>query len=167
VAELTRLQEVLRDTSVVVISDEVYEHMVYGGEHQGVARFPELAARSIIVSSFGKTYHVTGWKVGYAAAPAALMAEFRKVHQFNVFTVNTPMQHGPRRLHGQRLAPPGAARLLPCQARPLRRRLARIAFKRGAYLRNFVYAFAEMTSDRLTRPLVERAMSGEADDYQL
>jgi methionine aminotransferase len=94
VAELTRLQEVLRDTSVVVISDEVYEHMVYGGEHQGVARFPELAARSIIVSSFGKTYHVTGWKVGYAAAPAALMAEFRKVHQFNVFTVNTPMQHG-------------------------------------------------------------------------
>ena len=62
--------------------------------HQSVARFPGLAARSLIVSSFGKTYHVTGWKVGYVAAPAVLTAEFRKVHQFNVFTVNTPMQHG-------------------------------------------------------------------------
>ena len=81
--------------AVMVISDEVYEHMVYdGAEHQSVARFPELAQRSFIVSSFGKTYHVTGWKVGYVAAPAALMTEFRKVHQFNVFTVNTPMQHG-------------------------------------------------------------------------
>jgi methionine aminotransferase len=93
-AELLRLAELLRGTDVVVISDEVYEHMVYSGEHQSVARFPELAARSVIVSSFGKTYHVTGWKIGYAVAPAALMAEFRKVHQFNVFTVNTPMQHG-------------------------------------------------------------------------
>ena len=64
-----------------------------GALHQSVARFPELAARSFVVSSFGKTYHVTGWKVGYVAAPAPLTAEFRKVHQFNVFTVNTPMQH--------------------------------------------------------------------------
>jgi methionine aminotransferase len=73
----------------------VYEHMVFDGEpHQSAARFPGLAARSLIVSSFGKTYHVTGWKVGYVAAPAPLSAEFRKVHQFNVFTVNTPMQHG-------------------------------------------------------------------------
>jgi len=69
--------------------------MVFDGQgHQSVARSPELAARSFVVSSFGKTYHVTGWKVGYVAAPAPLMAEFRKVHQFNVFTVNTPMQHG-------------------------------------------------------------------------
>jgi methionine aminotransferase len=69
--------------------------MVYdGAAHQSVARHPELAARSVLISSFGKTYHVTGWKVGFAAAPAALMAEFRKVHQFNVFTVNSPMQHG-------------------------------------------------------------------------
>ncbi|MEO8922347.1 MAG: pyridoxal phosphate-dependent aminotransferase [Caldimonas sp.] len=93
-ADLQRLAELLRGTDIVVISDEVYEHMVYAGEHQSVARFPELAARSVVVSSFGKTYHVTGWKVGYAAAPASLSAEFRKVHQFNVFTVNTPMQHG-------------------------------------------------------------------------
>jgi len=94
-AQMERLAALLRPTDAVVISDEVYEHMVFDGAlHQSVARFPELAARSIVVSSFGKTYHVTGWKVGYAAAPAALSAEFRKVHQFNVFTVNTPMQHG-------------------------------------------------------------------------
>jgi methionine aminotransferase len=94
-AHMQRLTELLRGTDVIVIADEVYEHMVYDGAlHQSVARFPELAQRSFIVSSFGKTYHVTGWKVGYVAAPAPLMAEFRKVHQFNVFTVNTPMQHG-------------------------------------------------------------------------
>jgi len=94
-AQMQQLTELLRDTDVIVVADEVYEHMVYDGAlHQSVARIPELAQRSFIVSSFGKTYHVTGWKVGYVAAPAPLMAEFRKVHQFNVFTVNTPMQHG-------------------------------------------------------------------------
>jgi methionine aminotransferase len=94
-ADMQRLAELLRPTDVFVISDEVYEHMVYdGARHESVARIPELAARSFVISSFGKTYHVTGWKVGYVAAPAALSAEFRKVHQFNVFTVNTPMQHG-------------------------------------------------------------------------
>ena len=93
--DMRRLDELLAPTNVLVISDEVYEHMVYDGQqHQSVARYPGLAARSFIVSSFGKTCHVTGWKVGYVAAPAALTAEFRKVHQFNVFTVNTPMQHG-------------------------------------------------------------------------
>ncbi|HEY5580350.1 MAG TPA: pyridoxal phosphate-dependent aminotransferase [Rhodoferax sp.] len=93
--EMLRLQEILAPTNVLLISDEVYEHMVFDGqEHQSAARFPGLAARAFIVSSFGKTYHVTGWKVGYVAAPAALTAEFRKVHQFNVFTVNTPVQYG-------------------------------------------------------------------------
>ncbi|MBX3607492.1 MAG: pyridoxal phosphate-dependent aminotransferase [Piscinibacter sp.] len=93
--EMERLAELLRPTDTLLIADEVYEHMVYdGARHESVARHPELAQRAFIVSSFGKTYHVTGWKVGYVAAPAALSAEFRKVHQFNVFTVNTPMQHG-------------------------------------------------------------------------
>ncbi|MGQ0710714.1 MAG: pyridoxal phosphate-dependent aminotransferase [Rhodoferax sp.] len=93
--DMEQLAALLRPTQVLVISDEVYEHMVFdGATHASVARHPELAARSVLVSSFGKTYHVTGWKVGYVAAPAALMAEFRKVHQFNVFTVNTPMQYG-------------------------------------------------------------------------
>ncbi|MCG5078854.1 pyridoxal phosphate-dependent aminotransferase [Paraburkholderia tagetis] len=93
--DMRKLEEIVRGTNVLILSDEVYEHMVYDGQpHQSVARYPELAARSFIVSSFGKTYHVTGWKVGYVAAPAPLTAEFRKVHQFNVFTVNTPMQVG-------------------------------------------------------------------------
>jgi methionine aminotransferase len=69
--------------------------MVYdGARHESLCRYPELAARTFVISSFGKTYHVTGWKIGYVAAPTALTAEFRKVHQFNVFTVNTPVQHG-------------------------------------------------------------------------
>jgi methionine transaminase len=94
-ADMLQLQALLEPTQVLLISDEVYEHMVFDGElHMSAARFPSLAARAFIVSSFGKTYHVTGWKVGYVAAPATLTAEFRKVHQFNVFTVNTPVQHG-------------------------------------------------------------------------
>ncbi|MDO5087441.1 MAG: pyridoxal phosphate-dependent aminotransferase [Comamonadaceae bacterium] len=93
--DMLRLQELLAPTNVLLISDEVYEHMVYAPlRHESAARYPGLATRAFIVSSFGKTYHVTGWKVGYVVAPAALSAEFRKVHQFNVFTVNTPMQHG-------------------------------------------------------------------------
>ncbi|RJG01243.1 pyridoxal phosphate-dependent aminotransferase [Noviherbaspirillum sedimenti] len=94
-ADLEALADIVRGTDILVLSDEVYEHMVYDGvRHESLSRHAELARRAFIVSSFGKTYHVTGWKVGYVAAPAALTAEFRKVHQFNVFTVNTPMQHG-------------------------------------------------------------------------
>ena len=92
--EMRQLEALLAPTDILLISDEVYEHMVFdGAEHQSAARFPGLAERAFIVSSFGKTFHVTGWKVGYVVAPAALTAELRKVHQFNVFTVNTPMQH--------------------------------------------------------------------------
>ena len=98
VADMLKLQDILAPTDVLLISDEVYEHMVFdadkGQMHQSAIRFAGLAARAFIVSSFGKTYHVTGWKVGYVAAPASLTAEFRKVHQFNVFTVNTPVQYG-------------------------------------------------------------------------
>jgi methionine aminotransferase len=93
--DMQQLAALVAGTDILLLSDEVYEHMVYDGAlHQSVSRHPELARRSFVVSSFGKTYHVTGWKVGYVAAPAALTAEFRKVHQFNVFTVNTPVQHG-------------------------------------------------------------------------
>ncbi len=93
--DMLKLQDILAPTNVFLISDEVYEHMVFDGQdHMSAARFPGLASRTFIVSSFGKTYHVTGWKVGYVAAPASLTVEFRKVHQFNVFTVNTPVQHG-------------------------------------------------------------------------
>ena len=93
--DMLALQELLAPTDILLISDEVYEHMVFDGQpHQSAARFAGLAARAFIVSSFGKTFHVTGWKIGTVAAPAALTAEFRKVHQFNVFSVNTPMQYG-------------------------------------------------------------------------
>ena len=94
-ADIAALTAIVRGTDILILSDEVYEHMVYDGQrHESVCRAPELAERSFVVSSFGKTYHVTGWKIGYVAAPAALSAEFRKVHQYNVFSVNTPMQHG-------------------------------------------------------------------------
>ena len=92
--DMARLAALLEPTDTLLISDEVYEHMVYDGVgHASASSHPSLAERSFVVSSFGKTFHVTGWKVGTVAAPAALTAEFRKVHQFNVFTVNTPMQH--------------------------------------------------------------------------
>jgi methionine aminotransferase len=92
VAQLAALAE---RHDLVVISDEVYEHMVFdGGAHRSLSAHPSLRERSFVISSFGKTFHVTGWKVGYCVAPPPLMAEFRKVHQFNVFTVNSPMQVG-------------------------------------------------------------------------
>jgi methionine aminotransferase len=92
--DLRMLEGLLRATDIVVVSDEVYEHIVFDGHrHQSVAHFPGLAERSFVVSSFGKTYHVTGWKTGYVLAPRELMAEFRKVHQFNAFVTNGPVQY--------------------------------------------------------------------------
>jgi methionine aminotransferase len=92
-ADLEELAAIVRDTSIVVLSDEVYEHIVYDGAvHESVLRHPELAARSIVVYSFGKTFHCTGWKVGYAVAPAKLSAEFRKVHQYLTFCTFHPAQ---------------------------------------------------------------------------
>jgi methionine aminotransferase len=92
--DLRMLESLLRNTDITVVSDEVYEHIVFDGHrHQSVASFPGLAERSFVVSSFGKTYHVTGWKMGYVLAPKDLMNEFRKVHQFNVFVTNGPLQH--------------------------------------------------------------------------
>lgn len=91
--DIVQLQEALRHTNVIVVSDEVYEHIVFDGAlHQSLCRFDDLAGRSFICSSFGKTFHVTGWKVGYCCAPADLMREFRKTHQFNVFSVDHPAQ---------------------------------------------------------------------------
>ncbi len=92
--DMAKLQKLTERTDIIILSDEVYEHIIFDGyEHQSVARYPKLAERSVIVSSFGKTYHCTGWKVGHVLAPKELMREFRKTHQFNVFSVNTPVQH--------------------------------------------------------------------------
>ena len=93
-ADLDELEMTLRGTNVLLLSDEVYEHIVFDGAfHQSLARRPALAERAFIVSSFGKTFHTTGWKIGYCCAPRDLSAEFRKVHQFMVFAVSSPMQH--------------------------------------------------------------------------
>lgn len=91
--DMLQLQEILRDTDIILLSDEVYEHIVFDGKlHESAAKYPDLAARSVICSSFGKTFHATGWKMGYCVAPKPLMREFQKVHQFNVFSVNHPLQ---------------------------------------------------------------------------
>ena len=92
--DITALSAIVRESGIFVISDEVYEHIIFdGARHESLARYPDLAERAFIVGSFGKTYHVTGWKIGYAVAPAALTAELRKVHQYVTFTTITPVQH--------------------------------------------------------------------------
>ncbi len=92
--DMLQLEKITQSNDIVILSDEVYEHIIFDGyEHQSVSRYPRLAERSFIIYSFGKTFHATGWKMGYCLAPQELMAEFRKVHQFLVFSVNTPLQH--------------------------------------------------------------------------
>lgn len=94
-ADMDALVKLTKDTDVLILSDEVYEHIIFDGEeHHSVAKYPELRERSFIVASFGKLLHTTGWKIGYCLAPAKMSTEFRKIHQFNVFSVNTPMQVG-------------------------------------------------------------------------
>jgi methionine transaminase len=133
--DMAQLEALVKDTDIVLLSDEVYEHMVFDqARHESVLRYPGLAERSLVVSSFGKTYHITGWKVAYCLAPRELMAEFRKAHQFIVFTVHAPSQyaladfmkkpgwydqlkalyHGKRDIFRQALAG-SRFELLPCQ----------------------------------------------------
>jgi methionine transaminase len=92
--DMKELESITQNSDIVILSDEVYEHIIFDGlKHQSVCRFPKLAERSFVVFSFGKTYHTTGWKIGYVLAPTKLMTEFRRVHQFIVFTVTTPLQY--------------------------------------------------------------------------
>lgn len=92
--DMKRLETLIKGRDIIVLSDEVYEHLIFDGlQHQSVSRFPILAAQSIVVGSFGKTFHTTGWKTGFIMAPKNITAEFRKVHQFVVFAVNTPIQY--------------------------------------------------------------------------
>ncbi len=93
-ADIRALIEIVTDTELLILSDEVYEHIIFDGrQHESMCRYPELAARSFVVSSFGKTYHATGWKIGYCLAPGPLSKEFQKVHQFITFASNTPVQY--------------------------------------------------------------------------
>ena len=92
--DIAELKNIVRNTNVLILSDEVYEHIIFDGlKHESMSRYPELAERSFVVSSFGKTYHTTGWKIGYCLAPAHLSVEFQKVHQFLTFASNTPIQY--------------------------------------------------------------------------
>lgn len=92
--DLQELERMTRNSGILVLSDEVYEHIIFDGiPHQSVCKYPALFDRSLVICSFGKTFHATGWKMGYCVAPRRLMKEFRKVHQFMVFAVNTPIQH--------------------------------------------------------------------------
>ncbi len=92
--DMERLERLTRGTDIIVLSDEVYEHLIFDGlQHQSACLFPELAKRTLVIGSFGKTFHATGWKTGFVLAPEKLMKEFRKVHQFVVFAGNTPVQH--------------------------------------------------------------------------
>lgn len=91
--DIRQLREVVKDTPILIISDEVYEHLIFDGfEHQSILRYPDLLERSFVSFSFGKVYHCTGWKLGYSVAPEGLMKEFRKIHQFNAFSCDTPKQ---------------------------------------------------------------------------
>jgi methionine aminotransferase len=93
-SDIDELSQIVKNQDILILSDEVYEHLIYDGQtHHSMARYEELRQRSFIAASFGKLFHTTGWKMGYCLAPANLMAEFRKVHQFLVFSVNTPMQY--------------------------------------------------------------------------
>lgn len=119
--DLDELERIVSDTGILLLSDEVYEHIIFDGiAHASIARRPALMARGFLVSSFGKTFHTTGWKIGYCCAPAALSEEFRKIHQFMVFAVSTPMQHA---LAGF-LQDPEPYASLPAFYRPKRDKLA-------------------------------------------
>jgi len=92
--DIAALRQIVEKNDLLIISDEVYEHIIFDGlTHQSMLRYPELAARSFVISSFGKTYHTTGWKIGYCIAPAALTESFQRIHQFLTFSANTPIQH--------------------------------------------------------------------------
>jgi len=92
--DIEQLQQIVQDTGIFILSDEVYEHLIFDGkQHESILRYPDLVERSFVCFSFGKTYHCTGWKLGYCIAPPQLMKEFRKVHQFNCFSCNSPVQH--------------------------------------------------------------------------
>lgn len=92
--DIEQLQQIVKDTGIFILSDEVYEHLIFDGkQHESILRYPDLVERSFVCFSFGKTYHCTGWKLGYCIAPPQLMKEFRKVHQFNCFSCNSPVQH--------------------------------------------------------------------------
>ncbi len=161
-SDLDALADVVRDTDILIISDEVYEHLVYDGQtHQSLNRHPELAARAFIVSSFGKTYHVTGWRTGYCVAPAALTKELRKVHQYVTFTSHTPIQQA---LASYMTEEPDYPRTLPAFFMQKRDRLAnglkesgfKLLDSNGTYFQLVDYtAISDLPDDQFVLKLVD------------
>ncbi len=142
--DLAQFAAVTRGTDIVIVSDEVYEHMVYdGARHESLARNDELAARSVVIGSFGKTFHATGWKVGYTLAPREITAEIRRVHQFTVFTVNSAVQHALAEFLGEPARYEGLAAFFTAKRDLLRTALADIPFDlmpcRGSYFQLATY----------------------------
>jgi len=147
--DIAALEAATRGSNIVLLSDEVYEHMVYDGAcHQSLSRSEELAGRSLIVASFGKTFHATGWKIGYVLGPQELMREFRRVHQFNVFCVNTPLQHALAKFLAQPAHYEGLAQFFQAKRDLLQRGLQATRFapipSRGSY---FLLAGYQALSD--------------------
>ena len=156
--DMRALEALVRGTDIVIVSDEVYEHIVFDGRrHESVVRYPGLAERSFVVSSFGKTYHVTGWKIAYCLAPRELMAEFRKAHQFVVFCVNHPMQLALAEFMQDREHYLGLAAFYQEKRDFFRRQLAGSRFELlpcdGTYFQSVRYA---AISDEPDRAFVER-----------
>jgi len=143
--DLAQFAAITRGTDIVIVSDEVYEHMVFdAARHESLARSDELAARSVVIGSFGKTFHATGWKVGYALAPPEITAEIRRVHQFTVFTVNSAVQHGLAGFLGEPARYEGLTKFFTAKRDLLRTALADTALDllpcRGSYFQLATYA---------------------------
>jgi methionine transaminase len=143
--DLAQLAAITRGTDIVIVSDEVYEHMVFdAARHESLARSDELAARSVVIGSFGKTFHATGWKVGYTLAPPEITAEIRRLHQFTVFTVNSAVQHGLAGFLGEPARYEGLTKFFTVKRELLRTALADTALDllpcRGSYFQLATYA---------------------------
>jgi methionine aminotransferase len=159
---MVELEGVLEMTGAVVVADEVYEHIVFdGARHESMARYPAVAARALVISSFGKTYHTTGWKVGYVMGPAHLVAEVQRVHQFVTFAVHTPTQHAYAEVVRQ---DPLCASLAPFYQRKRDRFLALIAGSRfrplpcrGTYFQLLDYsAISDQADEAFALELISR-----------
>ena len=151
-ADINALDDITRDKDIYIISDEVYEHIIFDGKpHLSMLRFPQLRERSFVISSFGKTYHATGWKVGYCIAPRELTIEYRKIHQFNTFTTNTPMQYALARFMEYKDHYLGLAAFYQAKRDHLRAAMAESRFRpltcHGTYFQLFDYSAISNESD--------------------
>lgn len=151
-SDIDALIDISVSSNLYIISDEVYEHIIFDGmQHLSVLRYPQLRERAFSISSFGKTYHATGWKIGYCIAPRKLTAEYRKIHQFNTFTTNTPMQYALARFMEYREHYLGLPEFYKAKRDHLRAAMAGSRFRaldcRGTYFQLFDYSAISQEND--------------------